>query len=184
VKTFQCPSDNSDNVTPTTGVFAYITTVPGSVTGATFGPDQPTLGRTNYTANAGALGRTGDTFWDQWTGPYFVDSRMKTIQITDGSSNTLAFGEMLGGNGGPNRDFVASWMGTGALPTAWSTIDPGQWYSFGSKHTGVVQFAFGDGSVRSIRKIGPDTDWYSARWYQWIYITGATDGQVNNFDNL
>jgi prepilin-type N-terminal cleavage/methylation domain-containing protein len=184
VKTFQCPSDNADSVTPSLGVFAYFTTSGNSVTGGYFGGANPNLGRTNYAANAGGLGDTTDAFWRQFRGPYFQNSQTKTINITDGSSNTLAFGEILGGSGGPNRDFVASWMGAGAVPSAWSTIDPAQWYSFGSKHTGVVQFAYGDGSVRSIRKIGPSTDWYTPRYYQWLYITGAADGQVNGSNNL
>jgi len=177
VKGFECPSD-SQPVTPVNGVFAYFYTSGLTLYGGYFGGANPTLGRTNYTASAGALGKSGDPFWDQWMGPYYVNSKTKLTDITDGTSNTIGFGEMLGGSGGPTRDFCASWMGAGALPTAWSTIDPAGWYSFGSKHTGVVLFSNCDGSVVGLRKIGAATDWFTPRWYNAQYRAGARDGSV------
>jgi prepilin-type N-terminal cleavage/methylation domain-containing protein len=188
VKTFNCPSDLADNTSPLYGTFAYFVTNSGGMTGGYFGGSYPALGKTNYAASAGALGKSGNATYDQWTGPYYVDSRMTTVQISDGSSNTLAYGELLGGSGGPTRDFNASWIGAGCMPTAWALLDPPQWYTFGSKHTGVVQFSYCDGSVRSIRKgvgaSGTTTNWFSADWYQLQYAAGAKDGQVVNFSML
>jgi prepilin-type N-terminal cleavage/methylation domain-containing protein len=183
IKTLECPSD-SQPVIPVNGVFAYFTTSGTTLTGGYFAGAQAGLGRTNYTASAGALGNTTSTPWSQWRGPYYNNSKTKLTDIVDGTSNTFAFGEILGGSGGPTRDFCASWMGAGALPTAWATIDPGQWYSFGSKHSQVVQFGNGDGSVRSVRKIGSATDWYTTRWYNFQYAAGSMDGQVVNPDNF
>ena len=150
VKTFNCPTDNADSTSPSVGTFAYFTTANTTLTGGYFPGSSSPLGKTNYTTNAGALGNTTNTFWGKWRGPYYVDSKTTIVSITDGTSNTMAFGEILGGRETGSRDFNASWMGAGALPTAWSTISPAQWYSFGSKHTGVVQFGWGDGSVRSV----------------------------------
>jgi len=183
VKTFYCPSDDAQTVAPVNGVFAYFTTSGSTLTGGYFGGNYPTLGRTNYTASAGALGDTTDAFWKQWRGPYYVNSKTRLTDITDGTSNTIGFGVMLGGAPTP-RDFVAAWMGAGALPTAWATIDPPGWFSFGSKHSGVVLFGNCDGSIRSFKKIGGATDWYTTRWYNWIYASGATEGSVVNPDNL
>jgi prepilin-type N-terminal cleavage/methylation domain-containing protein len=184
VKGFYCPSDNARTVAPASGVFAYFTTAGTTLTGGYFAGNQPNLGRTNYAASAGGLGNTTDAFWGRWKGAFYANSTETIGALPDGTSNTIFFGEMLGGRGTEPRDFVAAWMGAGALPTAWSTIDPAQWYSFGSKHTNVVQFGYGDGSVRSIRKIGASTDWYSARHYQHLYASGGADGQVINWSTL
>jgi hypothetical protein len=67
-------------------------------------------------------------------------------------------------------------MGSGALPTAWGTPDQqgGSWYAFSAKHTGVVQFAYGDGSVRRVRKNLTG----GQPWLQYIFASGWDDGQV------
>ncbi|MFO0928367.1 MAG: DUF1559 domain-containing protein [Gemmataceae bacterium] len=178
VKTFLCPSDNA-GVTPNNGIWAYFTVSGTVLTGASFGPNYPTLGRTNYTANAGALGNTTDAFYGQYIGPYTLDSRTKITSITDGTSNTFGFGEIIGGTNKGTRDYVAAWAGAGSLPTAWGPLDPSTWSSYGSNHTGVIQFGYCDGSVRSVRKIST-TDWFSTRWYANMAASGMRDG--NTFD--
>ena len=181
IKTFLCPSDNARD-TPTNGIMVKVYTSGNSVGGTSVAASYPSLGRSNYAGNAGALGDTSnggtatpDNFYQQYKGPYFVDSKTKLTDITDGTSNTVAFGETLGGNG---TDYRASWMGIGALPSAWGTIDPPWWGAFGSKHSGVVMFSNCDGSVVSMRKIGKDTDWFSARWYNQQRRCGMSDGQT------
>jgi prepilin-type N-terminal cleavage/methylation domain-containing protein len=188
VKSFECPADG-DLYSAGVGVFAYLTESGYTLTGGYFPGSAQTLGLglTNYIASAGALGNvsaTGDTFYGQWCGPFFMNSNTTIVTITDGSSNTIAFGETLGGAARPRRDFSVSWMGGGALPTAWDLIDPCQWYSFGSNHTAVVQFAFCDGSVRGLRKIGPSTPWFTNQWYQFMYASGAQDGYVIDFSQI
>jgi prepilin-type N-terminal cleavage/methylation domain-containing protein len=181
VKTFLCPSDNAVTASPATGVWAYFTESDTSLTGGYFGGNYPSLGKSNYTANAGALGDTTDSFWGKFRGPYYSNSQTRIVAISDGTSNTFGFGEIIGGTNNPGtqgpRDYVASWAGAGALPTAWGPLDPSQWYAFGSNHTGVVQFSYCDGSVRSIKKISA-TDWYTSRWYANQYSAGAADGGV------
>jgi len=156
--------------------------MPAPCTAATTGPPVPNFARTNYTSNAGALGQATWTPPDggNYCGPYYTDSKIKIAQVSsaDGTSNTFGYGEILGGASTGARDFVASWMGAGEMASAWATTDPSAWYTFGSKHTAVVFFGNCDGSVRAVRKIGRDTDWYTTRWYAWVAATGYSDGKV------
>lgn len=184
IKSFYCPSDDARTVAPSVGVFAYFFTINGSLNGGAFGGALPTLGRTNYTGSSGALGDVPDPFWGQWKGVFFAGSKSTVATITDGSSNTVFVGEIIGGNSPGTRDYCASWAGAGALPTAWGLPATTGWWSFGSKHTGVVNFAWGDGSVRALRKTGPATDWYTTRWYQQQYASGGFDGQNIDFSLL
>jgi prepilin-type N-terminal cleavage/methylation domain-containing protein len=167
VKTFQCPSDTSDTVTPTNGVWAYVFTSGGAIDGGSFGPTSyPGLGMTDYASNAGYIGAGNPT----WCGPYFTDSKTKITAITDGTSNTLGFGEYLGGTSPGARDFVATWMGTGGVPSGWGLNTTSSWTSFGGKHTGGVLFGFCDGSVRSLTR-GMD-------FTTFVELSAMSDGYV------
>jgi prepilin-type N-terminal cleavage/methylation domain-containing protein len=181
IKTLGCASDNALDVAPTTGVFAYFTIAGLTLTGGYFPGSAPT-GRTNYTGSAGGFGETTDAFYGQWPGPFIADKKLKVETIIDGSSNTIFMGEILGGN--PNHNFCASWFGAGSLPLAWHLIDPPDWYAFGSKHTQVVQFGWGDGSVRGLRKVGPSTPWFQPNWYTLMYAGGRADGQVYDVSTI
>jgi prepilin-type N-terminal cleavage/methylation domain-containing protein len=182
ISMYLCPSDSQE--VPTTGVMAYYYTTPGSLAYGWFGPTTP-LGRTNYAANAGALGKTGDAFWDQWAGPYHQNSRTTFGSITDGTSNTIAFGETLGGTAPGPRDFAPCWMGGGNLPTAWALPTTSSLTNYSSKHPTVVNFGMGDGSVRTVKKFsGATTDWYSTSWYVFQAMAGMADGQSNDFSAI
>jgi prepilin-type N-terminal cleavage/methylation domain-containing protein len=167
IKTFQCPSDNSNDVTPAAGVWAFLYTDPSTVYGGTFAPTAyPTLGKTNYAPNAGYLGAV----FPALSGPFFTDSKTRLTALTDGTSNTYAFGEYLGGRGVGARDYTSAWMGTGGMPTGWGLPETSEWFTFGGKHTGGVLFAMCDGSVQSVRR-GIDTATF-------VYTSGMSDGTV------
>ncbi len=184
IKAYQCPSDLADNQSPATGVFAFFNTTNGGINGGYFAGAQPTLGTTNYTASAGALGNATVTPWSDWRGPFYVDSKTTLVSITDGTSQTIAFGEILGGKATGTRDFTAAWMGAGAMPQAWGLTSTAGWNYFGSKHTGITQFGWGDGSVRALKHAGTATDWYSTRWYQQMYAAGTVDGRTIDYGLL
>ena len=182
IKTFECPADTP--YTAQTGVMAFITESGGSVGGEYFpGANQP-LGASNYIANAGALGNDRWGGYGQWIGPYTTNSALTTIKITDGSSNTLAFGETLGGTSQGTRDYYLSWIGAANLPTVFDLTDPCSLYTYGSRHTAVVQFAFCDGSVHGLRKIGSSTPWFTSQWYAFMNASGMQDGNVVDFSQL
>lgn len=114
-------------------------------------------------------------------------STSKLTEILDGTSNTLGFGGALGRNGGisGSRNYGYSYMSPGYLGTMQDLITPG-WRTFGSKHMGIVQFVFCDGSVRGLRSnvsaTAPDPK--SDRWRAFQQLGGMADGNVVNSSSL
>ena len=152
--------------------FVYIYTGGSSINGGSWGPTSyPSLGKTNYASNAGYIGNGNMAL----CGPYFTDSRTRITTITDGTSNTIGFGEYLGGHNPGPRDYTTTWMGAGAVPTAWGLNQPSEWYQFAGPHTGGVLFGFCDGSVRSLNR-GMNTNTF-------FYLSGMSDGVVANPDS-
>jgi len=175
IKTFLCPSDRAEGApwdaffaTYFDGTYQYITIISFGDTG---------FGRTNYLGVAGYIGLSNDTY----RGLLYNRSKEALGAIPDGTSNTLLFGETTA-KGPPASGWQGvspSWMAAGMFPTAWGIVAPTTlpdpyWYRFSSKHTGIVQFAMGDGSVRSIRYIGSS----GTGWVNYIYTSGAADGKV------
>ncbi len=164
----------------------FIDPAGGLARGANFPPPN-TCGRTNYIANGGLFGKTSIPTWGKYTGPFYRDSKTRLLDITDGTSSTIAFAETLGGNGGLSgpRDYTYSYMSPGYMISGFDLQFPPTWATYGSKHPGIVLFVFCDGSVRSIRNIGkPDPDYNSARYFAFQQAAGMADGEVLNFSLL
>jgi prepilin-type N-terminal cleavage/methylation domain-containing protein/prepilin-type processing-associated H-X9-DG protein len=182
VPIFECPSDNPYD-TVTAGVIDayFVVPFPGGVEiFIDFINDIPgwghELGASNYIANAG----WGGIDVPQLMGPFTQNSKTTLQSISDGTSNTIAFGETLSGNP-VSRDFRMSWMGSGSMPTAWGLPTKGDYYNYSSRHAGgIVQFGYCDGSVRSIRNGITSGTAYNA----FIYASGMRDGQVVNFSQI
>jgi prepilin-type processing-associated H-X9-DG protein len=148
------------------------------------------LGRTNYAGVGGGAGlhlpgAQANSVWAPYTGIYYASSRTKMTDITDGTSLTLAFGEILGGlhkNG--TRDDEMSWMGTGWRSARWGlapiygpTGTDYRFSQFQSSHTaGIVNFAWADGHVSGISQ--------TADFWAFVYASGKADEKVYNLDDL
>jgi len=199
ISNFLCPSDNAGDDTPRFNVYYAFGQVSYNfygvrdpIEGGAQGPSIA-LGRTNYLPSAGCIGRTpeatgaGDTFYSQYQGMFTRGSKTRLETIGDGSSNTIAFGEAIGsytrGSNGLNTGSSErrhSWLGGNTMVTYWGVKNSSDsdWFTFGSKHTGIAMFCFGDGSIRPIRTGGPGS--FSAfggrDWWVLQQLSGINDG--------
>jgi prepilin-type N-terminal cleavage/methylation domain-containing protein len=182
IPTFLCPSDDpyqSTQVVSRRGTWAATpTATSGTLTWLTFGAaDSVDVGRSNYAGVGGRLGFVGASAIDVLEGPFTNRSKHKIVGINDGSSNTLMFGESLGGPFPGARTTSNTWMGSSWLPTSFGIPATGiTAIHFSSKHTGIINFAMCDGAVRSVRT-GADTTVFRQ-------ISAIADGSVPNTDGV
>lgn len=133
-------------------------------------PGGQSLGRTNY-LGCGGLG-ADIVGWDNYLGVFYNRSSTAMRDITDGTSNTLLFGEAIGGKPTPSagsRQYGFTWMGVGYLAN-FTGIERNTWSSFSSEHTNLVNFALADGSVRSLAR--------NIDRMNYFHLAGKADGQV------
>jgi prepilin-type N-terminal cleavage/methylation domain-containing protein len=172
LKVFQCPSDD-----------LYGGVSGGTVVRLYYPPDAPfnvlfnyypppvanQIGLTNYLGVGGAYLDTPDPYWGQWVGLFYNRSRTSLANVPDGTSQTLLFGEYLGQVINNDRQFAMAWMTAPYALTVGGLGGPRDTYGafFSSRHVGVVQFCFADGSVRGVNRGGtlwltplPGHDWY------------------------
>jgi prepilin-type N-terminal cleavage/methylation domain-containing protein len=192
IKTYVCPSDGGQ-YSQSTGVFlgfsidanvfyGYYNANGGNAAG---GSGVVPAGRSNY---VGCAGEYGPSY--PYPGIYYAGSHTKMTDITDGTSNTIAFGEMLACDY-PTRDYALCWAGSGSVPLYWGIPVTGSktsptnvtWYKFSSLHTGIVQFGFADGSVRSIKQ-GVGSTAGTADWTALMAAGGRNDGAIINWSQL
>jgi prepilin-type N-terminal cleavage/methylation domain-containing protein len=212
IKTYMCPSDPVTSALQTANgaiiMMMANPTTPGtnSYTYGWFtGGNTLDIGKTNYAPIAGAMGDNVSTAspsdgpgvsLQKYRGIFYNRSKTSIVAITDGTSNTMAFGESLGrtigADGNASPDFVYSWMGGINIPAKWGIAGGGGTsalvpLSMSSKHTGIVNITFADGSIRTVRvgatgtrnPTSPGSDWYA-----FIALAGMADGEVNNLGQI
>jgi len=183
IPSFLCPSDTADSVfIPNGAGFQYAFSVcgaPGPTIGAYGMNDQ--LGRpvsrdcapTNYLGVSGRFPNTAAEYGitaaadvakiDPYEGIFRFNRDGKLGQITDGTSNTLMFGEVTGawtdGNKPSGRTWSFQWNHS-SMPFHWNTKTfvagtpynqaTKAWFRFSSMHTGLNQWTLADGSVKGL----------------------------------
>jgi len=158
------------------------------------------MGETNYLGVSGWFGPVTSNhpdaeLYNSLVGIFYNRSKTRIQQISDGTSNTLLFGE-AGGTIGQNVSIngvvyngkiaAHAWTGTNTLAVKWG-IDPSvndspgttfdsHWANFASLHPGIVQFCFADGSVRSLN--------VSISVEPLQFLAGMGDGGIVNEDDF
>jgi hypothetical protein len=161
------------------------------------------FGRTNYAGCAG-LGRGTHPEYFRYEGLLTNRSANSLAAVSDGTSNTLLYGETCGRSYDrsvfpivPRNALDLNWFGVGALSTfrGLGGLDPdgrpgrgpdARAMTFSSNHPAGVLFCFADGSVRLIRQgatfqgpPNPSTDWLLLQ-----QLAGFRDGLTNNTSSI
>jgi prepilin-type N-terminal cleavage/methylation domain-containing protein len=198
IKTFHCPADpRGDNpgTTASTIIAFHVSNWNSGGSGLwtfeyeSFGwaPTDVHCARTDYLGVAGGYAAGDHPLFGRYAGVFVDNQARRLTDITDGTSNTLLFGEVAGTTRAPfwtdtppDNNIDWAWFGGNALMLR-NGLDPnglkGSGFSFGSNHSGVVQFCFADGSVHGLR-YGGTAQRLSADWYVLLALGGVADGDV------
>jgi prepilin-type N-terminal cleavage/methylation domain-containing protein len=212
VKTFECPADTVTDVSTAAGVGIIWTDVRDAISlGGYFSSGLVSAGGlpglTNYVPIGGCTNLWTGTVTPGTTSAFYaaregvfaaasgatrIETQVRLVAITDGTSNTLAFGEYLGGFSGPNfqgpRRTALAWMGANAFPTYFTGRNSTDaHFSMNSRHTGIINYAFADGSIRSLRSfnwqpasVSDILNRVNAQWDLLQSLSGRAEGDVPN----
>lgn len=172
IPTLNCPSESmTGDRGPHTIALGYSVPTTGTASARYWYFAAPqNKGTTNYVAVNGANGDfaylgAGDlqaaspnNQWGTFQGVGVNRHKRRSFaSITDGTSNTLYYGENILHYPDPTNTTKQipqgnlPWMAGFAMGINWPlTYKPGHWPKFSSRHSGVVNFSLADGSVRPI----------------------------------
>ncbi len=180
IGTFVCPSDTPyDKPYPAALLYFYYDPSKDSAVisrGRFTDGAGDQLGRTNYLGVAGFSGYIAEPRYDFLRGVFYNRSQIDFRDITDGSSNTLLFGEAMGGSlpyadDGSGGNGSYAWIGAGTMGTGGGLSKDSEWSQFSSYHPGIVQFCMADGAIR---QVGLEFDEAVFKYY----LGAIADGQT------
>ncbi len=158
-------------------------------------PGSVVLGRSSYVPMAGyPVFDAGTGIAGQFEGMFMHDKKIRINDVKDGSSNTIMVGEYsnawvdFGAGNALTGNSALAWAG-GFMYTYWemgpvasdTTNYPtmpkskSPWYRYSSPHTGVINVAMGDGSIRGLKT--------NISYNTWVVLGGRSDGVVVTGDN-
>lgn len=159
-------------------------------------PASSNLGLTNYIGCAGGFGMLPLSDWHRFRGIFGNRTTTRLADIQDGTSNTLLFGESIGGKRWtrpdtgshfkPHHYGAFCWMSVSGMPTAWGLrTEPDSaaltwWYQqynmYSSEHNGLVQFCWADGSVQGLHT--------SVDYAAYVFVSSMSEGVPVGADAL
>lgn len=187
-----CPT----STVPPSGAGIQLMTVTKGVPGKDFSPGLPSdwnlycgapgnqiMGGTHY------AGVAGDIYFQngKYRGVFTYLSKVPLSEIHDGTSNTLMFGEVAGGQVDFGAGVPLTAVPAYAVGGLWLTeglydgrhpADPMEYgaYNFGSVHDNLIHFAWADGSVKPLRYVEM---YNSAESFQVLLrLGGINDGET------
>jgi prepilin-type N-terminal cleavage/methylation domain-containing protein/prepilin-type processing-associated H-X9-DG protein len=156
-------------------VHVYNTNPPGVP--IPLGPTQP------YTTGS----NIPSTLLAPYNGPFGVNTHTRIADVLDGTSNTIAFGETLGGQVFPDGsvDFRIALVGGVIYTTLVGNQERPALGAYSSNHSAVSNFLWCDGSVRPLKKWGALAyDNLPTWWFAFQAAAGMQDGQTADFGQL
>ena len=191
IKTFICPSENTPIATNVQYGWTYVSGA-GAEYVTFYQKANSDYGATNYAPVGGAAGTRGSTNSPsiapgqnlaQYAGIFGNRSRTTIVGITDGTSNTLMYGETTAAFDAAKVTTQKMWISMAGLTTSLGMnadqTQANNRFRFNSRHTGIVQFTLGDGSVRGVKFGNTFTrNPASVDWITFQQMSGKADGQV------
>ena len=176
-----CPSSGSDEAEGVVVMIQGTSSWIGSP-----GSGWEVMGRTSYVGSAGYF--FDNPAWLEYRGVYYDRSQETFSSLTDGSSNVIAFSEVrphMTSDPANTSKYAHCWlascceMGGFGVNREWESddeaVDGRPYRGFSSNHTGGLNVAYGDGSVRFIDD--------SVAFGPFVDVMGVADGATTDIRN-